>query len=151
MRTLVHLILFVCSIVIAVGSFLPLMKGVDPPDVALTDLRSGFPAGWVITQIGEGSVTFYKSLAIVLLAAAVLILLGGLFGSRAAGWLGVLVGLAGVGTFFFRINERFADMLHSEWSTLVTNQIGFQLVAGGLLVAILSLLVPRARVRTTSV
>lgn len=151
MRTFVHLVLFVCSIVIAVGSFLPLMRGVDPPDVALADLRSGFPPGWVLTQIGEGSVTFYTSLAIVLLAAAVLVLLAGLFGSRAAGWLGVLVGLAGVGTFFFRVNERFGDMFRSEWSTLVTNQLGFQLVAGGLLVAILSLLVPRARSHTTSV
>ena len=93
MRTLVHLVLLICGIAVAVGSFMYVLAGVKPDNVRLEDLRDGFPAGWAIEQLGDQSVTFYRSMAILLLAAAVLILIAALFGSRIAAWIGIIVGL----------------------------------------------------------
>nr|WP_312638550.1 hypothetical protein [Rhodococcus qingshengii] len=93
MRTLVHLVLLICGIAVAVGSFTYVLAGVKPDNVRLEDLRDGFPAGWAIEQLGDQSVTFYRSMAILLLAAAVLILIAALFGSRIAAWIGIIVGL----------------------------------------------------------
>ncbi|WP_236580850.1 hypothetical protein [Rhodococcus sp. T7] len=61
-------------------------------DVALIDLRDGFPAG-IIEQIDNQAVTLHTSMTALLLAAAVLLLVAALVVSRAAGWLGVIVGI----------------------------------------------------------
>ncbi|OYD68197.1 hypothetical protein [Rhodococcus sp. OK302] len=145
MRTFVHVVLLICGIAIAVGSFMSILAGVKPINVRLEDLRDGFPVGWVIEQIGEQSVTFYRSMMILLLAAAVLILIAALFGSRIAAWLGIVVGLGTLGTFYYRVNDQFGNVIRENYSTVLTNQTGFILTAGGLILALLACLVPREK------
>lgn len=147
MRTFVHLVRLICGIAVAVGTFMSVLAGVKPADVRLEDLRDGFPAGWAVEQIADQAVTFYRSMAILLLAAAVLILIAALFGSRISAWIGILVGLATLGTFYYRINDQFDNVIRENYSTILTNQTGFILTAGGLVLALLSCLVPRDKVR----
>lgn len=147
MRTFVHLVLLLCGIAVAIGSFLSVLDGVKPRNVRLEDLRDGFPAGSSIEQIGGQSVKFYLSMAILLLAAAVFILIAALVGSRLAGWIGIIVGLGTLGTFYYRVNDQFDNIVRENYSTMVTNQTGFILTAGGLVIALLACLVPRTRVR----
>lgn len=145
MRTFVHLILLLCGIAIGAGAFLPVLEGTKPTNVRLEDLRDGFPAGWVLEQLGDQSVTFYRSMAILVLAAGVLIVIAALFGSRLLSWLGVIVGLVALGAFYYRVDQAFGDYVREHYSTVLTNQLGFALIAGGLLVALLASLVPREK------
>ncbi len=92
------------------------LAGVKPDNVHLEDLRDGFPAGWAIEQLGDQSVTFYRSMAILLLAAAVLILIAALFGSRIAAWIGIIVGLGTLGTFYYRVNDQFDNVIRENYS-----------------------------------
>jgi hypothetical protein len=147
MRTLVHLVLLICGIAVAVGSFTYVLAGVKPNNVRLEDLRDGFPAGWATEQLGDQSVTFYRSMAILLLASAVLILIAALFGSRIAAWIGIIVGLGTLGTFYYRVNDQFDNVIRENYSTILTNQTGFILTAGGLILALLACLVPREKTR----
>jgi hypothetical protein len=149
MRTWVHFVLLLCGIAVGIGAFLPIMQAVTPTDVEIDDLRNGFPAGWALEQLGDQSVTFYKSMALLLVIAATLILLSALVGSRTLGWIGVVVGVITMATFFFRVNERFGDEFRDQASNLLSNQMGLNLVAGGLVVALLACLVPREKASAT--
>ena len=57
--------------------------------------------------------TFYKSMTALLLGAAVLLLVAALVGSRAAGWLGVIVGIGTLAVFGWRLNDRVGDYLRT--------------------------------------
>ncbi|WP_424805368.1 hypothetical protein [Rhodococcus sp. 27YEA15] len=146
MRTFVHLVLLVCGVAVAVGSFMSVLSGVRPGNVRLEELRDGFGDVGSLAQLGDQSVTFYRSMAVVLLGAAVLILVAALFGSRIAAWLGIIVGLGALGTFYYRVNDEFDNLVRESYSTVLTNQTGFILVAGGLVLALLACLVPRDKV-----
>ena len=145
MRTFVHLVLFACAIAVAIGAFLPVAWGIAPGDVAVIDLRDGFPAGVTVEQIESQAVTFYTSMTALLLGAAVLLLVAALVGSRAAGWLGVIVGIGTLAVFFWRLNERVGDYLRDNYDTVLTDRWGLYLAGGGLIIALLALLVPRER------
>ncbi|WP_225725308.1 MULTISPECIES: hypothetical protein [unclassified Nocardia] len=145
MRTFVHLVLFACAIAIAVGAFGPLIGTVESRHVRLTDLRDGFASGGSLDQIGGQSASFQTSLIIVLLGVAAVVLIAALFGSRIAGWLGVLVGLAALGVLAWRLDERFDHQLRSDYRHLLSGTWGLYVLGGGLLLALLSLLVPRER------
>lgn len=145
MRTFVHLILLLCGIAIGVGAFLPVLEGTTPTDIRLEDLRDGFPAGAIVTQLGEQSVTFYKSMAAVILAAGLLVVVAAIFGSRLLAGLGVIAALGTVGVFGYRVHESFGDHVREHYSEILTNQSGFLLITGGALVALLAALVPRER------
>ncbi len=145
MRTFVHLVLFVCAIALAVGAFLPVIGGVAPNDVALVDLRSGFPDGWALGQIAAESVTFYKSMTALLLVAAALILLAALVGSRIAAWLGVLVGLATFAVFVWRLFDQYGDFIRDNYADLLNDRWGLYLAGGSLAIGLLACLVPRER------
>ncbi|MCM6772067.1 hypothetical protein NDR87_02755 [Nocardia sp. CDC159] len=145
MRTFVHLVLFACAIVMAVGAFGPLIGPVQAGDVRLTDLRDGLPAGRSLDQIAGQSVSLQVSLAVLLLGIAAVVLLAALFGSRALGWLGVLAAIAALGVLTFRLNERFGQELRTDYRTLLDGAWGLYLFGGGALVALLCVLVPRER------
>lgn len=145
MRTFVHLVLFVCAIVIAVGAFGPLIGSIEPHNVALIDLRDGFAAGRSMTQIGGHTVAFWTSVTVALLGSAAVVLLAALFGSRLVGWLGVVVGLATLAVLGWRLDDRFDQQLRHDYSHLLAGKWGLYLVGGGLVLTVLSLLVPRER------
>jgi hypothetical protein len=145
MRTFVHLVLFACAVAVAIGAFLPVAGGIAPGDVALVDLRDGFPTGSTLEQIENQAVTFYMSMMVVLLGAAVLLLIAALVGSRAAGWLGVIVGIGTLAVFFWRLNERVGDLLRDNYDTVLVDRWGLYLTGGGLIIALVALLVPKER------
>ncbi|MFC9768465.1 hypothetical protein [Rhodococcus jostii] len=145
MRTFVHLVLFACAIAVAIGAFLPVAGGIAPGDVAVIDLRDRFPTGITVEQIENQAVTFYKSMTALLLGAAVLLLVAALVGSRAAGWLGVIVGIGTLAVFFWRLNERVGDYLRDNYDIVLIDRWGLYLAGGGLIIALLALLVPRER------
>jgi hypothetical protein len=148
MRTFVHLVLFACAIAVAIGAFLPVLGDIAPGDVAAIDLRDGFPTGITVEQIENQAVTFYTSMMALLLGAAVLLLIAALVGSRAAGWLGVIVGIGTLAVFGWRLNERVGDYLRDNYDTVLTDRWGLYLAGGGLIIALLALLVPRERLTT---
>ncbi|CAG7636767.1 hypothetical protein SIM91_05185 [Rhodococcus opacus] len=145
MRTFVHLVLFACAIAVAIGAFLPVVGGIAPGDVALIDLRDGFPTGITVEQIENQTVTFYMSMTELLLVAAVVLLVAALVGSRAAGWLGVIVGIGTIAVFFWRLNDRVGDYLRDNYETVLADRWGLYLAGGGLIIALLALLVPKER------
>jgi len=145
MRTFVHLVLFACAIAVAIGAFLPVVGGIAPGDVAVIDLRDGFPVGVTVEQIESQAVTFYTSMTALLLGAAVLLLVAALVGSRAAGWLGVIVGIGTIAVFGWRLNDRVGDYLRDNYDTVLTDRWGLYLAGGGLIIALLALLVPKER------
>ncbi|MEU0507465.1 hypothetical protein [Nocardia sp. NPDC005998] len=145
MRTFVHLLLLVCAVAVAFGAFGPLIGTIGARDVRLEDLRAGFGSGRSMDQIGAQSVPFQTSLAVVVVGVAVAVLLAALFGSRLIGWLGVVVGLAALGVLAWRLDEQFDQQLRSDYRDLLTGSWGLYLVGGGLVIALLSLLVPRER------
>jgi hypothetical protein len=145
MRTFVHLVLFACAIAVAIGAFLPVAWGIAPGDVAVIDLRDGFPSGITVEQIENQVVTFYESMTALLLGAAVLLLVAALVGSRAAGWLGAIVGVGTLAVFFWRLNDSVGDYLRDNYDTVLTDRWGLYLAGGGLIVALLALLVPKER------
>lgn len=145
MRTFVHLVLFVCAIVMAVGAFGPLLGTIEPHNVALVDLRDGFAAGRSLTQIGGHTTAFWTSMTVVLLGAAAAVLLAALVGSRLLGWLGVVVAVGTLGVLAWRLDERFDQQLRHDYSHLLNGKWGLYLIGGGLVVTLLSLLVPRER------
>ncbi|WP_067665100.1 hypothetical protein [Nocardia miyunensis] len=145
MRTFVHLLLLLCAIAVAVGTFGPLIGTVEARHVQLTELRDGFPAGRSLDQIQAQSVSLQTSLAIVLLGVAAVILLATLFGSRLLGWLSVLVGLAALGVLAWRLDSSLGDQIRNDYHHLFSGTWGLYAVGGGLIVALLCLLVPRER------
>lgn len=145
MRTFVHVVLLICGIAVAVGTFMPILAEVKAADVRLEDLRDGFPPGWVIEQLSDQSVPFYRSMMVLLLGAAVLILVAALFGLRLSAWLGIVVGLGTLATFYYRVNNQFDSVIRENYSTVVTNQAGFILTAGGLVLALVACIVPREK------
>lgn len=147
MRTVVHLVLFACAVAVAIGALFPVAGGIVPGDVALIDLRDGFPTGSTIEQIENQAVAFYTSMMVVLLGAAVLLLVAALVGSRAAGWLGVIVGTGTIAVFFWRLHDRVGDFLRDNYDTVLVDRWGLYLVVGGLIIALVALLVPRERPR----
>lgn len=147
MRTFVHVVLLICGIAVTVGSFMSILAGVKPGDVRLEDLRDGFPAGWVVEQIADQSVPFYRSMMILLLGSGVAILIAAVFGSRLAAWIGVIVGLVTLGTFYYRVDDQFDNIVRENYSTVVTNQTGFILTVGGLALALLMCLIPREKIQ----
>ncbi|MEV6770012.1 hypothetical protein AB0N05_15445 [Nocardia sp. NPDC051030] len=145
MRTFVHLLLFVCAIVMAVGVFGPLIGTVDARNVQFSDLRNGFASGGSLDQIGSQSGSFFSSLAIALLAVAAVVLIAALTGSRLIGWIGVLAGLAGLGILTWRLNQNFDHQLRDDYQDLLTGSWGLYLFGGALLLSLLLLLTPRER------
>jgi len=145
MRTFVHLLLFACAIAVAVGAFGPLIGTVGARHVQLTELRDGFPAGRSLDQIQSQSVALQTSLALVVLCVAAVVLLAALFGSRILGWLGVLVGLVTIGVLAWRLNGSFDHQLRTDYQHLLTGAWGLYALGGGLIIALLCLLVPRER------
>ncbi|MTE12454.1 hypothetical protein [Nocardia aurantiaca] len=145
MRTFVHLLLFAAAIAVAVGVFGPLVGSVDARNVQFSDLRDGFPSGRSLDQIGAQSGAFMTSLAIGLLGVAAVLLLAALFGSRILGWIGVIVGIGGLGVLTWRLDQRFDQELRDDYRHLLGGAWGLYLVGGGLLLSLLLLLVPRER------
>jgi hypothetical protein len=145
MRTFVHLLLLVCAIAVAVGAFGPLIGTVEARHVQLTELRDGFPAGRSLDQIQAQSVTLQMSMAVILLGVAVVLLLAALFGSRLLGWLGVLVGLATFGVLAWRLDSSFDNQIRTDYHHLFTGTWGLYAAGGGVIVALLCLLIPRER------
>ncbi|MFE2995394.1 hypothetical protein ACFXG4_10340 [Nocardia sp. NPDC059246] len=145
MRTFVHLLLFAAAIAVAVGVFGPLVGTVDARNVQFSDLRSGFASGRSLDQIGARSGSFTTSLAIGLLGVAAVVLVAALFGSRILGWIGVLVGLAGLGVLTWRLDQRFDHELRTDYRHLLSGTWGLYLVGGGLVLSLLLLLIPRER------
>ncbi|NGP07985.1 hypothetical protein G6038_21415 [Rhodococcus sp. 14C212] len=148
MRTFVHLVLFACAIAVAVGAFLPLVGEIQPSDVALVDLRDGFPTGITFEQVQTQAVTFYRSMTALLLLAALLLLVAALVGSRAVGWFGVIVGTGTTAMLLWRLDDRFGDFVRDNYANLLTGRWGLYLLGGGLLLALLALLVPKERSTT---
>jgi hypothetical protein len=74
-----------------------------------------------------------------------LLLVAALVGSRAAGWLGVIVGIGTLAVFGWRLNERVGDDLRDNYDIVLTDRWGLYLAGGGLIIALLALLVPRER------
>ncbi|MCZ4590064.1 hypothetical protein O4328_41655 [Rhodococcus opacus] len=105
--------MFACAIAVAIGAFRPVAWGIAPGDVAVIDLRDGFPTAVTVEQIENQAVTFYKSMMALLLRAAVLLLVAALVGSRAAGWLGVIVGIGTLVVFFWRLNDLVGEYLRT--------------------------------------
>ncbi|MEC3916169.1 hypothetical protein [Nocardia sp. CDC160] len=145
MRTFVHLLLFAAAIAMAAGVFGPLVGSVDARNVQFDDLRNGFASGRTLDQIGSHSGSFVTSLAIGLLGVAAVVLLAALFGSRILGWVGVLVGLAGLGLLAWRLDDRFDHELRNDWRHLFSGTWGLYLVGGALVLSLLLLLIPRER------
>jgi len=145
MRTFVHLVLFACAIAVAVGAFFPVVGEIQPSDVALIDLRDGFPTGFTFDQGEYQSVVFYKSATALLLLAAILLLVAALVGSRAAGWLGVIVGVGTTAVFLWRLHDRVGDFVRDNYDNVLSGRWGLYLVGGGLAIALLALLVPKER------
>ncbi|MFV9455356.1 hypothetical protein ACNJ7E_18175 [Rhodococcus sp. NM-2] len=150
MRTFVHLVLLACAIAVAVGAFLPVVGDIAPGDVALVDvalvdLRDGFPTGFTVEQIEKQAVVFYRSMTVLLLVAAALLLVAALAGSRAAGWLGVLVGIGALAVLGWRLDDRLGDVVRDNYDTLLGGRWGLYLAGGGLIIALLVLLVPKER------
>ncbi|WP_368680607.1 hypothetical protein R1X32_10500 (plasmid) [Rhodococcus opacus] len=145
MRTFVHLVLLACAIAVAVGAFLPVVGDIAPGDVALVDLRDGFPTGFTVEQIENQAVVFYRSMTVLLLVAAALLLIAALAGSRTAGWAGVLVGIGALAVFGWRLDDRIGDVVRDNYDTLLGGRWGLYLAGGGLIVALLALLVPKER------
>ncbi|MEU6584252.1 hypothetical protein [Nocardia sp. NPDC046763] len=145
MRTFVHLLLFAAAIAVAVGVFGPLVGTVDARNVQFTDLRNGFAPGRSLDQIGAQSGSFTTSLAIGLLGVAAVVLVAALVGSRILGWIGVLVGLAGLGVLAWRLDQRFDHELRTDYRHLLSGTWGLYLVGGGLVLSLLLLLIPRER------
>jgi hypothetical protein len=145
MRSFIHLVLFACAIAVAIGAFLPVVGGIVPGDVAVIDLRDGFPAGITVEQIEDQAVTFYQSMTALLLGAAALLLVAALVGSRAAEWLAVIVGIGTIAVFGWRLNDRVGDYLRENYDTVLTDRWGLYLAGGGLIVALVALLVPTGR------
>ena len=145
MRSFVHLVLFACAIAVAVGSFLPLIGRVEATNVPLTSLRDGFAPGWGLDQIADHSVTLDQSMNVLLLVAAALLLLAGLGGWHAAGWLGVAVGLGSLGVFAWRLDANSGQVIRDNFRTLLDDHWGLNLVGGALVIALLACLVPRTR------
>ncbi|WP_235214928.1 hypothetical protein [Rhodococcus opacus] len=88
---------------------------------------------------------FYKSMTALLLVAAVLLLAAALVGSRAAGWLGVIVGIGAAAVFVWRLDDRFGDFVRDNYPDLLGGRWGLYLAGGGLIIALLALLVPKER------
>ena len=145
MRSFIHLVLFACAIAVAVGAFLPVVGGITPGDVALVDLRDGFPTGITVEQIEDQAVTFYESMTALLLGAAGVLLVAALVGSRAAEWLGVIVGIGTLAVFGWRLDDGVGDYLRGNYDTVLTDRWGLYLAGGGLIVAFVALLVPKGR------
>jgi hypothetical protein len=145
MRTFVHFLLLICAIAVAVGAFGPLIGPVGARNIRFDDLREGFASGRSLDQIGAQSVSLQTSLAVVVFGVAVAVLLAALFGSRILGWLGVVVGLAALGVLTWRLDEQFDHQLRSDYRDLLTGSWGLYLLGGGLVIALVSLLVPRER------
>ena len=145
MRSFVHLLLFACAIAVAVGSFLPLLGGIEATNVPLVDLRDGFAPGWGLDQIADHSVAFYASMNVLLLGAAILLLLAGLIGWRIAGWLGVALGFGTLGLLAWRLEENSGELIRDNYRTLLADHWGLNLVGGALVIALLACLVPRGR------
>ncbi|RZL77821.1 MAG: hypothetical protein EOP32_23945 [Rhodococcus sp. (in: high G+C Gram-positive bacteria)] len=145
MRTFVHLVLFACAIAVAVGAFLPIVGEIQPNDVALVDLRDGFPTVFTFEQVENQAVVFCRSMTAPLLLSAVLLLVAALVGSRAAGWLGVIVGIGTTAVFLWRLDDRVGDFVRDNYDSLLGGRWGLYLAGGGLMVALLALLVPKER------
>ncbi len=56
-------------------------------------------------------------------------------------------GIGTLGTFYYRVNDQFDNVIRENYSTILTNQTGFILTAGGLILALLACLVPREKTR----
>ncbi|WP_067702974.1 hypothetical protein [Nocardia jejuensis] len=145
MRTSVHLLLFVCAIVMAVGVFFPLLGPIDARNVQFADLRNGFPTGSSLDQIGSQSGGFFGSLMAGLLGAALLILIAALSGFRLIGWVGNLAGLAGFGVLGWRLYQVAEQQLREDYRTLIEGSWGLYLVGGALVVSFFLLSSPRER------
>ncbi|RDI67851.1 hypothetical protein [Nocardia pseudobrasiliensis] len=145
MRTFVHLVLFACAIVMAVGAFGPLVGSLEARHVRLADLRDGVATDRTLDQLAGQSVSFQISLAVVLLGIAAVVLLAALFGSRLLGWLGVLAAIAALAVLAWRLDERFDHQLRTDYRHLLTGTWGLYLFGGATVVALLAVLVPRER------
>ncbi|MFI5776589.1 hypothetical protein [Nocardia sp. NPDC051570] len=145
MRTSVHLVLFACAIVMAVGAFGPLIGSLEARDVRLDDLRDGFATGRSLDQISAQSISLQTSLAVVLLGIAAVVLLAALFGSRILGRLAVLAAIAALAVLAWRLDERFDHQLRTDYRQLLTGVWGLYLFGGATIVALLVVLAPRER------
>ena len=147
MRTVVHLVLFACGVVMAVGAFGPFIGIVEVRHIRLADMRDGFATGIPLDGVQAQAPPLRESYTVVLLIVALVMLLAGLFGSRILGWLGALAGLAALAVPAWRLNERFGDLLRDDYHHLLTGTWGLYLFGGGVIVALVALLVPGERPR----
>lgn len=147
MRTVVHVVLFACGVAMAVGAFGPFIGIVEVRHIRLVDIRDGFATGIPLDALQAQAPQLRESYTVVLLIVALVMLLSGLFGSRTLGWLGVVAGLAALVVPAWRFNERFGDLLRDDYRHLLSGTWGLYLFGGGVIVAIVALLVPGERPR----
>ncbi|NKY87329.1 hypothetical protein [Nocardia veterana] len=147
MRTVVHLVLFACGVVMAVGAFGRFVGIVEARHIGLVDIRDGFAGGIPLDAVQAQSPQLRVSYTVVLLLVALVMLLAGLFGSRVLGWLGVLAGLAALAVPAWRLDERFGTQLRDDYRHLLSGTWGLYLFGGALIVAVIALLVPGERPR----
>jgi small-conductance mechanosensitive channel len=151
MRAVVHLVLFACGVVMAVGAFGPFVGVVQARHIRLVDIRDGFATGIPLDGVQAQAAQLRASYTVVLLLVALVMLLAGLFGSRVLGWLAVLAGIAAIAVPAWRLDQRFDRQLRDDYQHLLTGTWGLYLFGGAVVVAVLALLVPGERPRRRAV
>lgn len=124
MRAVVHLVLFACGVVMAVGAFGPFVGVVQARHIRLADIRDGFATGIPLDGVQAQATQLRASYTVVLLLVALVMLLAGLFGSRVLGWLAVLAGIAAIAVPAWRLDQRFDRQLRDDYQHLLTGTWG---------------------------
>jgi hypothetical protein len=137
-RAIARMLSLLAATAVAVAAFLDwLAGGVRPTRVPVRDLYYG---------ISDTTTGFWRSMALPLLAAAVLALLATLSGSRTVAWLSFLVALAttALWTVLTAVHrsDRNLEFTSRQW------HIGYWLVLVGLLLGLIAAVIPWRRAGT---
>jgi hypothetical protein len=130
-RVVVGLFIALCGIAIAVGSeltWIASLRGRPATGVNHTSLTGLLH--WSYQHTGS----FVKSFAIVLVVAGVLVVIGGLFGSRVAAGLFSLVALVAAGLWF----GLYASHYHLTSVTFSSLRLGAELTVAGSVLGLIS-------------
>jgi hypothetical protein len=130
MRGTARFLVIVSGAAVAYGGFMPWLDDLKASELPLRNIVSG--------QL-RGAGGWTSSLAVVLVIAAVLIVLGGLVDSRIAVFLGLLVGLAAAGGWLAQL------VIHRPGLTATDFGNGYWITAAGLMLSLLSAAWPGGR------